>query len=209
MEHHLVVAAEMVIGDGDRRRAVNSVDEPILAVVERIVTPSPSERPMDDDVGHVLHGDAGPAGDVHGGASAVDGLLDGHVVGEDDPKGLFLNDGVPEGAWFWGDHIFPFLPPMAFLPKPMAQSASCCRFCSQLGSHRQQSSMGLPVLQESSASRRRRATEALMLLRRPKGEALWGKFLPYNMLEKEREREREREREKERGMFQLVNSWSM
>lgn len=63
---------------------------------------------VDDDVGDVLDGDAGPVGDVHVGAPAVDGLEavhdellgegDDHVALEDDPQRLVLDDGVPEGA---------------------------------------------------------------------------------------------------------------
>ncbi|KAG5604853.1 hypothetical protein H5410_026345 [Solanum commersonii] len=41
--------------------------------------------------------------------------------------------------------MLPSLPPIACLPKPIAQSASLCLFFSQLGSHLQQSSIGLPV----------------------------------------------------------------
>lgn len=78
---------------------------------------------MDYDVGHVLNGNAGPAGDVDVGSSAVDCLervhhqlllqLDGHVAFEDDPQRLVLDDGVPESPRFrvyWvvarvGDHV--------------------------------------------------------------------------------------------------------
>ncbi|GAV59802.1 hypothetical protein CFOL_v3_03333 [Cephalotus follicularis] len=45
-------------------------------------------------------------------------------------------------------YILPSLPPMACLPNPIEQSARPCRFFSQFGSHRQQSSMGFPVPQE-------------------------------------------------------------
>ena len=52
--------------------------------------------------------------------------------------------------------IGPSLPPAAFFPNPIAQSASPCRFCSQLLSHLQQSSIGFPVWQ--SVNPRRRGT---------------------------------------------------
>lgn len=70
---------------------------------------------VDDDVRHVLDGDARPAGDVHAGAPAVDGLEgvehelllepDGHVAGEDDPEGLVLDDAVPQGARLRADRV--------------------------------------------------------------------------------------------------------
>lgn len=63
---------------------------------------------MDDDVGDVLDGDAGAIGNVHVGATAVDGLeavhdqllleRDHHVALEDDPQRLVADDGVPERA---------------------------------------------------------------------------------------------------------------
>ena len=66
---------------------------------------------VDDDVLHVLDGQAAVAGDVDGGAPAVDGFVavddefvfeaDEHVGGEDDPEGLFLDDGVAESSWGW------------------------------------------------------------------------------------------------------------
>ena len=59
---------------------------------------------MDDDVRRVLDRHARSAGDVHGGAAAVDGLervhdellfeADGHVSLEDDPERLVLDHGV-------------------------------------------------------------------------------------------------------------------
>jgi hypothetical protein len=65
-------------------------------------------EPVDDDVGDVLDGDAGTIGDVHVGATSVDGLeavhdellleRDDHVPLEDDPERLFLDDGIAEGA---------------------------------------------------------------------------------------------------------------
>ncbi|GER54280.1 aliphatic sulfonates import ATP-binding protein SsuB [Striga asiatica] len=70
---------------------------------------------VDDDVAHVLHGDAAAAGNVDVGPAAVDGLvgvedellleLDEHVGGEDDPEGLRLDDRVAEGARFGVDGV--------------------------------------------------------------------------------------------------------
>nr|AFK37451.1 unknown [Medicago truncatula] len=45
---------------------------------------------------------------------------------------------------------FPSRPPMAFLPKPIPQSARRFLFCCQLRSQRQQSSIGLPVPHEKN-----------------------------------------------------------
>lgn len=58
-------------------------------------------------------------------------------------------------------YILPSFPPMACLPNPMAQSASCCRFSSHFGSHRQQSSIGLPVPHDRNP---KFLLDALMLL---------------------------------------------
>uniref|UniRef100_A0A2P2JLE0 Putative pectate lyase 5 n=1 Tax=Rhizophora mucronata TaxID=61149 RepID=A0A2P2JLE0_RHIMU len=58
-------------------------------------------------------------------------------------------------------YTLPSLPPMACLPNPIAQSASRCRFFSQLGSQRQQSSIGLPFPQEKKP---RFLLEALIFL---------------------------------------------
>ena len=47
-QHNLVMLAEMVVGDGDSRRAMDSVHEPIVTVVERVVVypdiPPPENR---------------------------------------------------------------------------------------------------------------------------------------------------------------------
>lgn len=61
---------------------------------------------VDDDIGHVLNGDASAAGDVDVGSTAVDRFetvndklvfqLDSHVGGEDDPQRFELDHSVPE-----------------------------------------------------------------------------------------------------------------
>lgn len=66
---------------------------------------------VDDDVGHVLNSDATAAGDVDVGATPIDRFEaiddefmlepNGHILGEDDPKGLKLDHGVAEGARSW------------------------------------------------------------------------------------------------------------
>lgn len=71
--------------------------------------------PVNDYVTNILNRDARPVCDVHIVAAAVDCLVavhdelllehNRHVVGEDDPKGLCLNDGVSERAGLGSDSI--------------------------------------------------------------------------------------------------------
>ncbi|KAM1313298.1 hypothetical protein ACFX2F_017338 [Malus domestica] len=78
-----------------------------------------------------------------------------HVLLEHNPERLGLDDSMAKSTRFGvnkiiiirvGDNIeaYPSRPLMAFLPKRMPQSARRLRFLCQLGSQRQQSSIGLP-----------------------------------------------------------------
>lgn len=93
---------------------------------------------VDDDVGHVLDGDAWSIGDVHACAPAIDGLervhdqlllqLYDHVACEYDPQRLLLDDAVTERprlrvdgvivAWLRHDVDFAVPPPDGILAEP-------------------------------------------------------------------------------------------
>ncbi|CAA7397240.1 unnamed protein product [Spirodela intermedia] len=137
---YVVMVGEVIVGDGDGGGALDDVDEAVHAVGHGdMEMPSPSLRAVDDNVLHELQRDSRAVGDVHVGASAVDGLVDDHVPGEDDPQWLRLNGGVAESA---RSGYLPARPPFAFLPNPSAHLASCFLLVAQSSLHRQHRSMG-------------------------------------------------------------------
>lgn len=89
-------------------RGISHVCVPSLLAVVNV-------QSMNYDVRHVLNRNAGSAGDVDTGATAVDGLegvhdqllfqSNDHVASEDDPKGFVLDHCVPESSRFWVDGI--------------------------------------------------------------------------------------------------------
>lgn len=93
---------------------------PLLAVVD--------VEAVDNDVRHVLHGEAGPAGYVHAGPPPVDRLErvehqlllepDRHVPGEGDPQGLVLDGPVPQGARLRVDRVVARVGHHVDLPVP-------------------------------------------------------------------------------------------